>query len=473
MSFKTYGLWRAAAAALALLFAGCTGAPTVAEIQEDVPDWTASMLRAANQSAKTASAGETATTLNDVSGAEVGLNERFAEDAKVDAELERLRAYLRDRVFTEAHYEETKGGMAIFRLTDKVCTDGRPLSLPMPSCLLFFKEVDLRLGVERGAKNGLDVTVMLGKDRAAPLTYEVSEQRLALRVALGELHASVRALGPGGNVLATTLPEVLSGRVRTSLEKLNKDGKEFEFAFSVLDDVRVETNADSVHNILFTTVASDPLLSLRVNAATNAIKLGFDLGETRVELPYRNVVPDGIAGTRFSVNLQGASAILEGADGQAIKLSNLSLGDGEASVKLDAFTLFSARLNEGLGDKASITAERRADGITDLTVSPGVDLAMNFALAAIADDAVVPDALLDAAFRFAFTADSGLPLLRAFGPNWGTGASGYAEIINGTMRFEHVGNGSVVATAGQCVTAATPAEGEDPILASFEVTACR
>jgi len=471
MFIQTHGLWRAAAAALALLFAGCTSAPTVAEVQEQVPDRTAAMLRLANQRARSASVGETAATLNSLSGAEVGLNERFANDDAFDASMERLRTYLRERVFTEGHFEETQGGMAIFLLTDRVCSDGR--TFPAPSCILFFKDVQVRLGVERAAKDGLDVTLMLGASRAAPMTYEVSEHRLGLRVALGELHAAARALGHGGQALASALPEVLTGRIRASLEKLGADGKEFEFAFSVLDAVRVETDLESAHNILFTTAAADPLVSLRVNAATNGIKAAFDLGATRFEFPYAQLFPRGTAGTRLSVDLRGASAILEGADSQPITLSNVSLGDGEASVKLNDFTLFSARLNEGLGDVAALTAERRADGVTDLTVSPGFDLMLKFALAAIADDGEVPDALLDAAFRLAFTADSGLPLLRAFGPNWGTGASGYAEIINGTLSFEHVGSGSVVASAGECVTAATPAEDADPILASFEVTPCR
>lgn len=470
MKDKTYGLWRAAVAALALLLGACTGAPSVAEIREDVPDQTVDLLLAAHGSARTASSGETFSTLSAPFGSSANSADAPAPDeASVNAELERLRTYLRDRVFTERHFEEVSGGMAIFLLTDTVCSDGT--SFPDPVCVAFMDEVEVRLGVERAAKDGLSISVMVGKSRVAPLTYEVSKQRLAIQVALGALHDAAREFGPSGHVLAAALPDILTGRIQSSLERLDPEARSFVTAFSVLEDVRIESGFGR-NRVTFSTGTADPLVSVGVNSETHAVQVRLALAATQLELPYGQVVPGGIAGTRFGVRVAGASATLEGADGAPIILKELSFGGGAATVKLDDLTLFSASLNEGLGHVATLSAERRADGITDLTVNPGLDLLLGFGLAPIAGEVVVPDALLDSAFRLAFTSETELPLLRAFAANWGTGASGYVQIINGTLRLEHVGNGSIAANAGQCVSSVTPAEGEDPVLASFAISDC-
>ena len=479
MILKTRQTWLAAAGAAALAMTGCNSPPTVTEVRETTAGVTAQMLTEADATARETADGEAvAAIVGGANEAQGGSDSAtlwsYPEEAATRAQFQRIKRFLEERVFTEENHESTEDYALIFRLMgDDICTDGSFVA--DPQCIRTVDAMELRLKAEKmHGTDGADlsITVLLGAKRAAPVTYLVGPQRLAVQYALGELRAAAQALGTEGAQFAAQLPQVLEGRLETSLER--KGAKHFQLAFSVLEAARMEQTTDQ-GLFAFRTAAASPLSSLEVLAANKRVRVKADLGATRVSYPYGVYRPGGIAGTQLNLELGGLSYDIEAAEDQAeLAIGKLGLGNSQTRVTLDEMTLFTADLNKDAGRTVDVTFERDGERLVSATVSPEFDLALHYALAPLGVDSggEVPAHFDNEGYRFRLFGQGGAKVGFVY-PNEETGAGGTLKLLAGNFLFSSSKGPSLTAATGACITSSNELpEGGHPVIDSLQTVAC-
>jgi len=469
-SFKR--LWMSAVGVGALALSACSGPPSQADVQEKIPDRTVALLLAANASANKAGEGEAATTLlPSGEGSDTSTAALVVDDETASRELERLRIYLRDRVFTADHFEGTDGDMAVFLMTDTICTEG---TLPKnPGCVAFLSEVDVRLGVSRQSGDRLAVDLMLGAERAAPIRYVVGEDSLAFQVALSQFHQTAEVLGLRGLALGAALPDVLEGRVQVGLERLGAEA--FEATLSVLEAVRVEDTL-AQGPVVFSTGVAEPLARVMVDGETRAVALGANVAETLLELPYRAMNPEGTAGETLTFDFAGLSFLVSGADGEPVTVTGAGLGNATSSVKLDGAPLVSLDINPEAGRTFAATLKLLEGGVQEIVMEPGFELFLQLALEPLTADQEIEPSFIDNSLHVVLAQDGGrIPRLLVHPADVVGEQPGYFELNPGNFVFALGSGERFEATTGDCFTFVDAPEAPEAgaVYLPIDFTTCR
>lgn len=389
----------------------------------------------------------------------------FADDGALPAALEdeeevdgqSVTDDLVEIIFTEENYE----GDGVYRLPIELFCPDEPAD---PECVDFFTQAELRLRAEF-AGDGLDFTLLVGPDRAAPIALELRSNRASLVGDLAEAAAAVEHLASisGEEV---DVPEVFEGVAAVSLIAHGETDVSIEVA--IREAIRVEGTFPDVGPVAFSTAAAEPLAAVRLDGVNERLTASYDLARTQLSLPWSAVDAESLATGTFAIDWAGSSATLvleAGAD--SLVIENIGFGDGTSTVKLDEFVLLSADFNADHGRRAALTIAP-TDALPTFTFDPAFDLAIGVDLSPLADAGdEVPAYLLGESYRV--TLDGTMPTMQPV--ESADGLDGALKIVSGQLTIASSAD-QVVVPAGECLVADAYVAGENEILGNLAAGAC-
>ncbi|MFO0750770.1 MAG: hypothetical protein U1F43_34635 [Myxococcota bacterium] len=255
-------------------------------------------------------------------------------------------------------------------------------------CLRRFTAIPLRLRVVSYAAQDLDIALLVGDVRLAPLTIELHHQSLALTVDVAEAFAAFRLLdvasGDGHDVVLRSA----KGQLRTALERRGEHQARATFEVSSPLVIDADVNGYAVS-------ASLARSSVTVDLDGQARRVTVDgtLGTLRAAAPFQLVSdlaagdgeePAAVSGA-LALDLAGASAkVVLDADADALSVQGLGLGDHRSTLTLDGATLIGVDLNAASGRRLDLTLTTDPDGARRVSVSPVLNVVVTTGLRALA-----------------------------------------------------------------------------------------
>jgi hypothetical protein len=348
---------------------------------------------------------------------------------------------LRERILIEANLESSTSTSATYRLgADLLCSRDSDQAPSGPSadanepefdsdCVDQVTRLEPRLVLTSPREGDIDVTLLLGAERHAPLTLELYRESLGVRVDLDEGLEVARDFGEDLEGLRD-----LSGSLEWRL--VRNAARDYSFEFNVLEPVSAVLESEGA-TLTASLAASSPAWNVRVNGNTNTLSAGLDLGTLRVLGPLRLFADmfdsddsidgaGGVPGGAFDavplpepepapreytgvidLLLAGLSGTVSyTADTDAFSFSDLGFGDDTSTLKHDGNTLLGLDLNALSGRRVNLEVSPTEDG-AEIHISPTFDLQLALAFEHIADQFDgIADYLLSDALHFWFEGDS-------------------------------------------------------------------
>jgi hypothetical protein len=342
---------------------------------------------------------------------EADLEESRQEIRDSAAELVRR---LREEIFVEANLEAETSTSATYRLgPDVLCSpddaadappSGSGFAAPAPEldsdCVDQVERLEPRLVLTSPREGDIDVTLLLGAERHAPLSLALYQHSLGVRLDLAEGLAVARELGEDLDAI-----HQLSGLLELRL--VENAARDYSLELNVLEAIAAEVEADG--DVLTTSLgASSPAWNVRVDGNANSLSAGVDLAAFRLagplgafaELfgesdrdgvsisdgaPLPEQTPEGSHTGVLDVFLAGLSGTLRyTADSDVLSFENLGFGDGTSTLKHDGNSLLALDLNAAQGRRVNVTITPSDDG-TQLSITPSFDLRLALAFHYVAD----------------------------------------------------------------------------------------
>jgi hypothetical protein len=420
---------------------------------------------------------ETVCTSDEVSEADLEENRQAIRD-----DADELVRRLREEIFVEANLESETSTSATYRLGPEVLcsaddSDAPPSGSGAPAfepeldadCVDQVDRLEPRLVLTSPREGDIDVTLLLGSERHAPLTLSLYRQSLGLRVDLAEGLAVARELGDDLEAI-----HELSGLLELRL--VENAARDYSLELNVLEAVSAEVESDG--DVLTTSLgASSPAWNVRVDGNANALSAGFDLAAFRLTGPLR-AFADAFAGSEdrdvaepstgaaylppeqtpeepappmertytgvLDLFLAGLSGTLHyTADSDVLAFEDLGFGDSTSTLEHDGNRLLALDLNAAAGRRVNLTFTPSDEG-TQIDITPSFDLRLALAFHFIADQFDgIADYLLDDTLHAWFEGDS--PSLEA--------KDEQLRVLSGTLHIESQAQPSanLSVAAGMCL----------------------
>ena len=455
--------------ALLGLAAACGNAASPEEVRQglvDLPVLLADLGETSDAVTTSATAGRFDDDMNALNGAFGSMPIRFptvstttttfklpATDGDVESGL---RAIV-DKIFTEANHE----GDGVFRVHgDVLCDADEP---DYADCVAKVEALEIRIRAERDGDT-IELTLLIGPERAAPLSLAASHDTLAVTVDLAGTRA---ALVHTSTVTGETfeLPDTMAGQISVSLHRHGR--LDWTAALSVPQAIDV-TGHVSEGPVAIHVDARDPMLSLRANGVRRELTATVDIGPVALTAPWKAVSPESLAVGTFHLDWRGLTGRVTLADGQStLTFEDISLGDGTSSFKLDDVTLLSLALNAESGRSVDVTFAPSASGLPTIAFSPGfvLDVGLDLGPLAAAGDTVEPWAIDE---RYHISLGTEIQPVAPIGD-----FPGGLRAVSGGIEVAALNAGqSVAVPAGQCLVEDLVTDGEHPIIGALAARAC-
>ncbi|HLU69103.1 MAG TPA: hypothetical protein VKZ63_22630 [Kofleriaceae bacterium] len=384
-------------------------------------------------------------------------------DGELEPTGEEMAEELAGTIFTEENYE----GDGVYRLPPELFCEPDETGATDPECLDTFAQLELRLRAEL-VDDGLDLTLLVGPERDAPLAVELRPARAALVV---DLAGAAGAIAHVAAVIGEEieLPEVLEGQIALALDVMGP--QHVTLALEVREAIRVELDtADG--RLAVSTEARTPLAALGLDGDDREIQLQVDVGRTVLSMPHAMMDPDSRASGTFALDWKGLSFTALARDGsEQVAISSIGLGDSTSTISLDDTTLVAVDLNPDDGRRAALTLAPAPDGgLPIATFDPGLDLTIDVFLQPLADAGDAVEAwLLDDTYRLAIAGDQ--PATQAIAGDDLAGTPGALRVTRGSLTVA-ADSDAVVVEAGSCLIADPVEPGEHPIIGAVAAGAC-
>ena len=283
---------------------------------------------------------------------------------------------LNTRLFTEANYE----GDGVYRVPpDLICETDPETGASDPACTSQVAEVRVR-AVLAGA-DGVDFTLVLGAERAEPLTLALRPSAVTVEVDLGELARAATELGAVAGESAG-IAVAMDGRVSARLEVVGTA----HVAVSVAIDQPVHVafadagaDPEGPDGFRIDSAEARPLIRFELDGAAAAGSLQIGLGSTQVH------APDADTGRAIDVDLPGISATASVRAGEPLRVTGIGLGDRTTTLSVNGQTAMTIDLNRDRGRRFDATITGDALDST-FAVSPAFEVRVS------TDHAVLGDA---------------------------------------------------------------------------------
>lgn len=421
------------------------------------------------------------------------------EEARQDLrdEVAELVRTLRERIFIEENLEsETETTVTYLLGPDVLCDEedapGFTAGGLDSACADRAARLQPRLQLTSPRAGDIDVTLLLGEERNAPLTLHLYSRSLGVQVDLGEALGVARELGEDlGNL------RELDGVIELAL--VENAARDYSIELRVLEALHVLV-ADGDEQVSASLARSVPALSLRADGNEQRLTASVDLGTFQMQGPFALFAemfggepesgdfvglpaPDGSGqlpeptpapereyhGTLdiFLAGLSGTMSYVAGQD--VLDITNLGLGDATSRIALDGNTLLGIDMNAAHGRRVNVVVEPRAEGEgATVKVEPSFELAVELAFHNIADQIDdIAEYLLDNTIRVAFEGDA--PTLEM--------SDEAVRVASGTLALEttNAPADDVMVVAGQClveVESELETENESSPFAELEAAVC-
>ena len=384
-----------------------------------------------------------------------------AEDAALEDPGVTLANGLKQLVFNEDSYE----GDGYYRLRGaSVCESDGTVDA---ECAAQIDDAQIRFSAVVAGEDGLDIALAIGPQRAEPLTLELRPDRVSLALDLGAARDAIAFLAGD----QAELPEVMEGVLALSLIVHGQDDVSIEAA--VREAVRVDALLPGMDEpFRLSTAAKDPVFAVRMNGPASELTWDLDLGRTDLSMPWSQVSTNA-AGRLFSMSLGGMSASTTlRADATAATITNIGLGDGTTTLKVDDHTLVAIDLNADAGRRYDLTIEPSESGMPTLLLDPGFDLSVAFDLQPLADAGdLVESYMLSETYRIALTGDA--PAIQPVEASLDGSFAGGLRVTGGTLEISSSSAESVVLVeTGMCLSEVAPAADVHPVIGALSAAAC-
>jgi hypothetical protein len=259
----------------------------------------------------------------------------------------------------------------------------------------------------------------------------------------------------------------MTGKLAIELQRNGE--QDFTLSGSVLDAVDVEGSlADGPFAL--GVAAKDPLWSLHADGVVRTLDVTLDLGEVTLTAPWIDLFKTSLARGTFALDWKGLSAHVALDDGaKTLDVTNIGLGDGTSTIKLDATTLVAIDLNAQTGRRFDLTVSPVAGELPSFAFAPGLSLKAAFHLQPLADAGdTVADYLRDEIYDVTIGR-----LVQPVAADAVSGFPGGVKVLEDsiTIAAERAG-ASVTAPTGMCLVGDPLTAGEQPIIGLFAVRAC-
>ena len=386
-----------------------------------------------------------------------------------------------DSVFSPDFVEEKTSTSVTFKLpADAFCMSDTITTSPTgeeliessldADCAASYADMVIRLRVTSMAAGNLDIELLVGEARHAPLRLEIYRGKLALELDLAALKATINTVMTAQGQTDVELPEVMQGRLRAELVK-NGD-KDFTASFSVLSAVSVRFQVDG-ELIALDLAPKSPAFSARFDGVNKQISLELDAGAIDLSIPASlmesssemtcTIPIDGtepicepvssspsIVGT-YALHIGGVSGrtVFDGTADQLI-FENLGLGDSTSTFSINDLPLVTVDLNPNAQRRlgAVLTSLGDSTGGVKLEVSPLVDLAVALTMKNIADQVTDMEPwMLDELFGVLLDGTAPAVAIR----------EGGVEVLSGNLKLSSKQT-TVEVAAGMCLLQAPPSD---------------
>ena len=411
---------------------------------------------------------------------------------------------LRERILIEENLESETSTEAIYLLGPAVLCDRAPAVDTVTGgeldadCVEQVNRLQPRLRLTSPNEGDIDIALLLGEARRAPLTVQLYQSSLGLSADLGQIFALSRDLGEDLEGV-----ESLAGVLQ--LQLVENQPRDYSLELNVLEALSLELSSDG-DTLSASLGASSPAWHVRVDGNARSLSAGIDLALFKLVGPLRLFADSFEGGSAtgagssaglaappgdafaplpeplpepapiepaytgiidlFVAGLSGTATYT--ADSDVLELEDLGFGDSTSTLKHDGNTLFSLDFNQLQGRRVNLVIEPAGDG-AKISVTPTFDLKMALAFHYVADQFDdLASYLLDDTLRVWFAGDA--PAVEA--------ADGQLRVVSGTLNLESSATPgeNLSVTAGMCLveleaTAETTTVSEHPF-SSFAASAC-
>ena len=370
-------------------------------------------------------------------------------------------------------------------------------------CMEFLSSVPVRISFTSPSEDNVNAEILLGEDRLKLARIQIHDGLLSIEVDLDDARKVLELINQErGDGEDEFIPDVMTGKIRLSLELLDPGVYRLQFEVVEALDVQVSTDEGDISVQLG---KSKQYLLVDASAAGNeTLNLVSETGSLDIALPYQFLMNslydeeeegegsmDGegefeedpvevptVSGTA-SIHLAGFTGNLGLSDTDQIDLSNFGLGDSQSWVNIGNDTVLAVNLNPDDGRSLQIVYGMDSDWVY---FKPALDLQLDWNMAPVASDFEdLPDFLLNESFRVLF--NQGAPNKIVF-PEVGEDETEVLKIDDGVLSLTSSAapDETVTVSAGQCFWFAEDddemEEGEDQepeghaLLSAIEVGDC-
>ena len=378
--------------------------------------------------------------------------------ATSSAQDDPLSKYLSQRVFTEANVESFDGASVTYLLGGAdvcpyVLPDGNSSLLAVANatiaaeCVSEIDKLELRVKAVEPAADALDLTLLLGSSKAAPLALELSTGSIALVTSLDGVKDALESLRTVDSSAAIPLTMAGSFDVKVTFNREVAGNVDLTISSSVRQAVELEMQ-DARGTSGLTTAAKIPWASLQVDGIDRKLLANLDLGKTSFSAPHQTLSG---AFKQETATFAGLSFLFSGQDGQAgnFTISNIGLGDEETNVFLAGEKTYAANLDPRLF-AVSFGPDAANPSLTVFTVDPSFQLTDFFDSRPYEDS---DPTTAGTSYIWSLTADVGSPAVEPYAylrdaPYYEPGAA--VKVVNGTLMLTD-GALTVTVAQGQCL----------------------
>ncbi|MBI4511196.1 MAG: hypothetical protein HY698_16305 [Deltaproteobacteria bacterium] len=378
--------------------------------------------------------------------------------------------FLTEHVFSKENYE----GDGVYRLRgedfcENTSDDGHGMEDPDTACIEKFNEAEFRIRAVVSDAS-IELTLLVGPGRAEPLTLEADADSVSIALDLAEAKKALEHLSKVFEE-DMVLPTVMEGVIAFSLT-LNGE-EDATASITIRKAVRIEGNIGE-KPVAFSTAAGE-ILKIRGQGKERRLSVDVNVGPTTLRMPWPNDEEDSspITGT-LAVDLKGLSASTVLEDGMdTLRFSNIGLGDGTSSIKLDDENLLTVDVNENANRRFALNiVPGPMGGAPSFVVEPSFDLKIGLSLKALVDQGQdINPYLVDETFRIGL--DGTTPRIKVINPE---DAPARIRVMSGQLSLESRSalNESLSAQAGQCLVERNEdaVQGKHPILSHLNVISC-
>jgi hypothetical protein len=371
---------------------------------------------------------------------------------------EEFAKILNTKVFTKEQYEED----GYFLLNGKnFCDENDSES----ECLRVFEEMQLRVLAEK-SDGGLQVTLLVGPERVAPITVSVNKTRVKLAIDLVEVGKSLDKIALVSKE-EFSLPLTMNGKL--SLEFVANENQDLSLALSVLEDVEIlGVEGEEFAGLAFTMAASAPTLKLQGNGIEKSLALILNVNETFIKVPG-SLIGDGEEQvSSYELALQGLSATLNvKAGSKKVDITNIGFGNGTSTLKAGNAPVMTLDFNKDYNRKMDVQISMEND-VPTVSVSPALALSLFIDLSVLDESEEVPSFLAGETYDFLFHGEN--PTMSMIKQS--EGFSGGFKVNSGALELSSSSSNKVLVGAGECLSSQEAAEDAHPIMGALLSGSC-